>query len=105
MVIISKPQTTGEVPAIWVEDSTCKSDNNGKCKISSPKKSRKYIVHVTATDEAGNIGIGKCNTIVGNQEVDALDPVFLLTKLDMVGGVFWSDNPRRRMEVKKAQRS
>ena len=98
MVIISKPQTTGEVPAIWVEDHTCKSDNNGKCKISSPKKSRKYIVHVTATDEAGNIGIGKCNTLVGSQIVDGSDPIFLLTKLDMVGGVEGATTPEAEEE-------
>ena len=93
MVIISKPRVTGKVPSIWAEDHTCKSSNNGKCKISSPKKLREYVVRVTATDEAGNTGIGECNTLVGNQEVDTLDPIFLLTKLDMVGGVEGAATP------------
>ena len=85
MVIISD-RATGQVPAIWAEDHTCRTDQNGKCKISSPKKSRLYVVRVTATDEAGNVGVAECNTIVGDQSV-ANDPIFPIAKLNTIGGV------------------
>ena len=84
MVIISEP---GASISIWAEDHTCKTANNGQCKISSPKKSRMYMVRVTVTDEAGNVGIGKCNTVVGNQASDGADPFFVIAKLDITGGV------------------
>ena len=92
MVIISTPRTTGKSPSIWAEDHTCKSSTNVKCKVSSTKKTREYIVRVTATDEAGNVGVHECNTIVGKivgkQSVpDTEDPLFLISKLDIVGGV------------------
>ena len=85
MVIISD-RATGQVPAIWAEDHTCRTDQNGKCKISSPKKSRLYVVRVIATDEAGNVGVAECNTIVGDQSV-ANDPIFPIAKLNTIGGV------------------
>ena len=103
MVIISKPRVTGEVPAIWVEDSTCKSDNNGKRKISSPKKSREYVVRVTATDEAGNIAIGECNTLVGSQVMDVSDPIFLLATHGMTGGVEGAATPEVVEEEEEGQ--
>lgn len=88
MVFISEPRaTTGNILSIWAEDHTCKSAQNGQCKISSPKKSREYIVRVTATDKAGNVGEGECNTIVGKQGVASMDPSFLLAKLDITGGM------------------
>ena len=74
------------IPAIWVEDHTCRTAQNGNCKISSTKKSREYIVRVTATDEAGNVGVADCNTIVGDQNV-ANDPIFPIAKLNTIGGV------------------
>ena len=86
MLIFSEPQRTG-VPAIWAEDHTCKTDTNGQCKISSPKNSRVYMVRVIATDEAGNTGSYECSTIVGDQDVNADSPLFLLAKLDFIGGV------------------
>jgi len=86
MVIISD-RAAGQVPSIWAEDRTCRTAQNGKCKISSPKKSRSYVVRVTATDEAGNHQTGDCTTIVGNQDVDEDDPLFVIAKVDITGGV------------------
>ena len=89
MVFISEPRTIGVAPSIWAEDHTCKTGNNGNCKISSSKKSREYIVRVTATDKAGYVEMGECRTIVGNKEVndDVDDPIFLIGKLAITGGV------------------
>jgi hypothetical protein len=67
MVSISKP-APGTVPSVFVENDTCTSGSNGKCKISSPKKSRLYVVQVTAIDKAGNTNMSECSTIVGNQD-------------------------------------
>ena len=88
MVIISDSRVDG-VPSIWAEDHTCKSDTSGKCKISSPKKLREYVVRVTATDESGNSDMIQCNTIVGGNTTEIVvdDPLFLITKVDIVGGV------------------
>ena len=86
MVIISD-RGTGQVPSIWAEDVTCETAQNGECKISSPKKSRLYLVRVIVTDEAGNVGSSNCTTIVGNQIVDEDDPLFVLAKVDFTGGV------------------
>jgi len=88
MVIISDSRVDGS-PSIWAEDHTCKSSNNGKCKVSSPKKLREYVVRVTATDESGNSNMVQCNTIVGGNQgdIDASDPLFLISKIDIVGGV------------------
>ena len=88
MVIISDSRVDGS-PSIWAEDHTCKSSNNGKCKISSPKTLREYVVRVTATDESGNSHMVQCNTIVGGDQGDiaAGDPLFLISKVDIVGGV------------------
>ena len=88
MVIISDSRVDG-VPSIWAEDHTCKSSNNGKCKISSPKTLREYVVRVTATDESGNSDMVQCNTIVGGEQgdIDASDPLFLISKVDLIGGV------------------
>lgn len=85
MVIISEP---GAPISIWAEDQTCNTASNGKCKISSPKKSRTYVVRVTATDKAGNVGMGKCNTVVGRQAaVDGANPFFVIANLDITGGM------------------
>ena len=89
MVIISDSRVDG-VPSIWAEDHTCKSDTSGKCKISSPKKLREYVVRITATDESGNSNTPtQCNTIVGGNTTEIVvdDPLFLITKVDIVGGV------------------
>jgi hypothetical protein len=96
MVFITEPRaTTGNILSIWAEDHTCKSIKNGKCKISSPKKSRDYIVRVTATDKAGNVGEAECSTTIGkDQEVaSVVDPSFLLAKLDITGGVEGATTP------------
>lgn len=96
-MIISDSRVDG-VPSIWAEDHTCMSSNNGKCKISSPKKLREYVVRVTATDESGNSATVQCNTIVGGEQDDTAavgeqddtavgDPLFLIAKVDIVGGV------------------
>jgi len=87
MVSISTPIMAGGIPAIWVEDSACETAKSGKCKISSPKKSRQYKVVIQAVDEAGNVGTSDCSTVVGNQNVDAEDPLFLIAKTNLVGGV------------------
>ena len=90
MVILSEPHGIlgQKVPSIWAEDHTCKSGNNGKCKVSSPKKLREYVVRVTATDESGNSDMVQCNTIVGGvQDGSVDDPLFLIATLDIVGGV------------------
>ena len=88
MVIISDSRVDGS-PSIWAEDHTCKSSNNGKCKISSPKTLREYVVRVTATDESGNSNTTQCNTIVGGEQgdIDASDPLFLISKVYLIGGV------------------
>jgi hypothetical protein len=86
MVSISKP-FAGNVPSVWVENDTCTTGSNGKCKISSPKKSRLYVVQVTATDNAGNTNMSECSTIVGNQGVNSSDPLFTIGKLELVGGI------------------
>ena len=44
-------------------------------------------MRVTATDEAGNHQTGNCTTIVGNQDVDEDDPLFVIAKVDITGGV------------------
>ena len=87
MVFISDSRVDG-VPSIYAEDHTCKSSNNGKCTISSPKKLREYVVRVTATDESGNSDMVQCNTIVGGNQGDtsADDPLFLIAKVHIVGG-------------------
>jgi len=87
MVIISDSRVAG-VPSIWAEDHTCKSSNNGKCKVSSPKKLREYVVRVTATDEAGNSDMVQCSTIIGGKKGNtaAGDPLFLIAKVDFLGG-------------------
>eukprot|EP00804_Cyclotella_cryptica_P027852 CCRYP_020589-RB/>CCRYP_020589-RB protein AED:0.30 eAED:0.30 QI:0/0.66/0.5/1/0.66/0.75/4/244/451 len=85
MVSISEP-LYGSIPSIWAENSVCKTGNNGKCKISSPKKSRLYLVQVTATDNAGNSAMAECSTIVGSQVVNT-DPLFTIAKLQFIGGV------------------
>ena len=88
MVIISDSRVDGS-PSIWAEDHTCKSSNNGKCKVSSPKKLREYVVRITATDESGNSNMTQCNTIVGGVQDDTAvgDPLFLIAKVDISGGV------------------
>ena len=85
MVVTSDPDSP---ISIWAEDHTCKSSNNGKCKVSSPKKLREYVVRVTATDKAGNSNTTQCNTIVGGEQSDIVDdPLFVIAKLNIVGGV------------------
>lgn len=86
MVSISQP-LPGSIPSIWAENSVCKTGSNGKCKISSPKKSRLYLIQVMATDKAGNSAMAACSTIVGSQVVDTADPLFAIAKLEFVGGV------------------
>ena len=88
MVIISDSRVDGS-PSIWAEDNTCNSSNNGKCKVSSPKKLREYVVRVTATDESRNSDTVQCNTIVGGKQDDIAvgDPLFLISKVDFIGGV------------------
>ena len=88
MVIISDSRVNG-VPSVWAEDYTCKSDSSSKCKMSSPKKIREYVVRVTATDESGKFDMVQCNTIVGGNATDVVanDPLFLITKVDIIGGV------------------
>jgi hypothetical protein len=86
MVSISKPPA-GAIPSVWVENSVCNTGSNGKCKISSPKKSRIYVIRVTATDKAGNTGIGECSITVGNQIINASDPLFTIAQIQVVGGV------------------
>eukprot|EP00984_Skeletonema_dohrnii_P000351 scaffold119_cov79-Skeletonema_dohrnii-CCMP3373.AAC.4 len=74
-------------PTIWAEDHVCKSAANGQCKISSTKKSRQYLVVVTATDEAGNSGVGSCDTKVGSASSEnENDPLFLIGEIELVGG-------------------
>ena len=87
MVLISEPRDsiTG-VPSIWAADTTCKSADNGSCKVTSTKKSRRYIVRITATDKAGLIDWTECETIVGEQDYDDTEPVFLLKKVSYKGG-------------------
>jgi hypothetical protein len=98
MVSISEP-LPGSIPSIWAENSVCKTGTNGKCKISSPKKSRLYLVQVTATDNAGNSAMAACSTVVGSQVVDAADPLFTIAKLELVGGVD-GNNMRGVLEMK-----
>lgn len=89
MVLISDLRTGEDTPSIWVEDSYCTSNS---CKISSSvEKSREYVVRVTATDEAGNSNTTECKTFAG-QTSNAADPLFLITKLDIVGGVEPADS-------------
>jgi len=105
MVLISEPlETTGNILSIWVEDAYCFNTNNfreeinERCQINSAIKTRVYIVRVTATDKAGNVGVGECSTIVGAEEdreqtqVENV-PAFLIAKLDIVGGVAPGDVP------------
>ena len=86
--------------SIWAEDGTCynsKSSGYGSCKISSPnkEKTRIYLVRVTATDKAGNVGVGECSTIVGKEKYVQQTrlrgvksyPFFLASKLEIVGGM------------------
>lgn len=82
VVFISDLRTGEDVPSIWIEDSYCTS---GSCKISSSTgKSRDYTVRVTATDKAGNVGMGECKMIAGrNQASDLPDPLFLIAKVDL----------------------
>lgn len=87
MVVISEPDNVTGSPTILAEDYTCKTGANGKCVISSTKKSRLYMVRVTAIDKGGNVGVSECKTIVGNQDFDDTDPRFLVVKLDNIGGV------------------
>ena len=87
MVVISEPDNVTATPTILAEDYTCKTGANGKCVISSTKKSRLYMVRVTAIDKGGNFGVSECKTIVGNQDFDDTDPRFLVVKLDNIGGV------------------
>ena len=98
MVVISEPDNVTATPTILAEDYTCKTGANGKCVISSTKKSRLYMVRVTAIDKGGNVGVGECKTIVGNQDFDDTDPRFLVVKLDNIGGVEealpWKPNPK-----------
>ena len=77
----------GVLPLIWAEDMVCKLWEQERCIISSSQNSRQYLVHVTAIDEAGNIGMATCRTIVGNQNVDPNEPIFLHEKLEIVGGI------------------
>ena len=85
MVTISKPIagfTNAMVPSIFVEDRAC-----GACKISSyPKNTRKYVVSVTATDKAGNVGTATCSTQIGFEDIDEKNPFFSLKKQDFIGG-------------------
>ena len=92
-MVITSDHATGQVPSIWAEDHTCRTAQNGKCKISSPKKSRSYVVRVSATDEAGNVGASNCTTIVGNQDFDGRDPLFVIAKVNTIGGVEVEDPP------------
>jgi hypothetical protein len=98
MVVISEPDNVTKTPTILAEDYTCKTGANGKCVISSTKKSRLYMVRVTAIDKGGNVGVGECKTIVGNQDFDDTDPRFLVVKLDNIGGVEealpWEPSPK-----------
>ena len=103
IVSISTP-AKGTAPSIWAENSVCQTNQNGKCKISSPFKSRKYFVLVTATDKAGNVGMAECETTVGNADVEQEDPRFLIGKLEVVGGVEYSEKQREK-QVSKCHRS
>lgn len=86
MVSISTPLVAGGVPSIWAQDDFCESANSGKCKVSSPKRNRQYKIVVKAIDEAGNVGTSDCSTVVGNRNIAAEDPLFLLAKIDLAGG-------------------
>lgn len=88
MVSISTPTIAGGIPTIWVEDSVCQTDKNGKCKISSPKKSRQYEILVTAVDKAGNVGTSSCGTLVGDKTVAVEDPLFLIAKIEVAGNTY-----------------
>lgn len=87
MVSISTPLTAGAIPTIWAEDHVCKTGASGRCKISSPKKSRQYKVVVSATDKAGNTKSAECDTIVGKKQkiIDPNDPLFLIASIATVG--------------------
>ena len=91
MVVISEsldPITDiRSVPSIWAEDITCQTASSGKCKISSPKASRTYYVNITATDKAGLVGFGECQTTVGNLDPDPDDPLFLIKRVSFTGGI------------------
>ena len=82
MVLISEPRDsiTG-VPSIMAADTTCKSPGSGSCMVTSTKKSRRYIARITATDKAGLVESTECETIVGEQDYDDTEPVFLLKKV------------------------
>ncbi|KAL9191170.1 hypothetical protein ACHAXT_000876, partial [Thalassiosira profunda] len=87
MVVISKSRDpiTG-AQAIWAEDITCQTASSGKCKVSSPKASRTYYVNITATDKAGLVGFGECQTTVGNLDPNPGDPLFLIKRVSFTGG-------------------
>lgn len=87
MVYISKTLNSGEAPHIVAEDSTCNSASNGKCIISSVSKYREYLVRVMATDEAGNSKTCVASTYVGKDGDTGQDPLFLVTSVDIVGGI------------------
>eukprot|EP00581_Thalassiosira_minuscula_P005786 CAMPEP_0183744146 /NCGR_PEP_ID=MMETSP0737-20130205/65580_1 /TAXON_ID=385413 /ORGANISM="Thalassiosira miniscula, Strain CCMP1093" /LENGTH=2327 /DNA_ID=CAMNT_0025979781 /DNA_START=237 /DNA_END=7220 /DNA_ORIENTATION=- len=91
MVIFSEPSAIG-IPSIWAKDHTCKTKTKGKCKVSAPKKSRVYTVRVTATDEAGNTKSTECSTVVG-RDPEGSNPLFVIAKLDIIGGVEENDIP------------
>ena len=106
----------GNTLSIWAEDGTCynsKSSGHGSCKISSPnkEKTRIYLVRVTATDKAGNVGVGECNTIVGKEKYVQQTrlrgiknyPFFLASKLEIVGGMEPADETDIDIEVADVQ--
>ena len=87
-VVISKSRDPiSGAQAIWAEDITCQTASSGKCKISSSKASRTYYVNITATDKAGLVGFGECQTTVGNLDPNPDDPLFLIKRVSFTGGI------------------
>ena len=100
MVLISESRNaTSGVPSIWVEDRTCQTTN---CKRSSTTPSRIYVIKITATDKDGLVGVGECSTIIGPEDLDLADPLFLIEEASFVGG--FSGGPPAETETRSCGR-
>lgn len=80
------PADEGPAPSLTrsarAQKSNAQSNNlSNACLVgSSAAESRKYLVRVTAKDQAGNTAVGECSIFVGSQDSDG-DHMFSLHRL------------------------